>query len=99
MKMCEAINGIRESDIMGGLSITFRPKGHTYKVATIDMISGIVYFVRLFWSAHETLVKRLYLIEAEWRIYASVTYPPLDQIMACRLAGAKPLFEPMLEYC
>ena len=27
------------------------------------------------------------------------TRPPLLQIMACRLAGAKPLSEPMLEYC
>ena len=36
------------------------------------------------------------LIEAEWRIYASVNYPSLVQIMACRLVGAKPLSEPML---
>ena len=39
------------------------------------------------------------LIEAEWRIYASVHWPSLDQIMACHLVGAKPLSEPMLEYC
>ena len=45
------------------------------------------------------LVTENYLIEAEWRIYASVNYPSLGQIMACRLAGAKPLSEPMLEYC
>ena len=40
-----------------------------------------------------------YLIEVEWRIYASVALPALVQIMACRLDGAKPLSEPMLEYC
>ena len=39
------------------------------------------------------------LIEAEWRIYASVNQPSLVQIMACRLDGAKPLSEPMMEYC
>ena len=39
------------------------------------------------------------LIEAEWRIYASVNLASLVQIMACRLAGAKPSSEPMLEYC
>ena len=39
------------------------------------------------------------IIEAEWRIYASINYPSLVQIMACRLIGAKPLSEPMLEYC
>ena len=38
------------------------------------------------------------LIEAEWRIYAWVNFPSLVQIMACRLIGAKPLSEPMLEY-
>ena len=38
------------------------------------------------------------LIEAEWRKYASVNLPSLVQIMACRLVGAKPLPEPMLEY-
>ena len=38
------------------------------------------------------------LIEAEWRIYASVVQPSLVQIMACRPDGAKPLSEPMMEY-
>ena len=33
------------------------------------------------------------------RIYASVKYPPLVPRMASRLPGAKPLSEPMLEYC
>ena len=36
-------------------------------------------------------------IEAEWRIYASVNYPSLVQIMDCLLVDAKPLSEPMLE--
>ena len=40
-----------------------------------------------------------YLIEAERRIYAHKTSPSLVQIMACRLIGAKPLSEPMLDYC
>ena len=39
------------------------------------------------------------LIEAERRIYASVNQPSLVQIMACHLDGAKPLSEPLLEYC
>ena len=43
--------------------------------------------------------KGLQLIEAEWRIYALVNKPSLVQIMACRLDGAKPLSEPMMEYC
>ena len=37
--------------------------------------------------------------EAEWRLYASVNYPPLVQIMTCRLVSTKPLSEPMVEYC
>ena len=49
----------------------------------------------------------IYLVEAEWRvyiyiyiyIYASVNWSSLVQIMACRLVGAKPLSEPILEYC
>ena len=45
-----------------------------------------------------SLHSHLQLIEAEWRIYASVIKPSLVQIMACRLVGAKPLSEPMLEY-
>ena len=39
------------------------------------------------------------LIEAELRIYASVSWSSLFQIMACRLVGAKPLCESILEYC
>ena len=38
------------------------------------------------------------LIEAKWRIYASVNLTSLVQIMARALIGAKPLPEPMLEY-
>ena len=34
-----------------------------------------------------------------WRTYVSVNLPSLVQIMACRLDGAKPLSEPMLEWC
>ena len=30
---------------------------------------------------------------------SQLTRPSLVQIMACRLVGAKPLSEPMLEYC
>ena len=39
------------------------------------------------------------LIEAEWRMYASVKWPSLFQVMASRLVGAQPLSEPMLENC
>ena len=31
--------------------------------------------------------------------YMSVNQPALAQIMACRLVGTEPLFEPMIEYC
>ena len=40
----------------------------------------------------------LNLIAAEWRIYASVNFPSLVKTMVCRLNGAKPQSEPMLEY-
>ena len=40
---------------------------------------------------------RLKVSSAKWR--PSVNKPSLVQIMACRLDGAKPLPEPMLEYC
>ena len=39
------------------------------------------------------------LIEAECRILPSINLSSLVQIMACRLIGAKPLSEPMLDYC
>ena len=38
------------------------------------------------------------LVEARWRIYESAIWPLLVQVMACRLVGAKPFSEPMLEY-
>ena len=34
-----------------------------------------------------------------YAMYASISYPSSVQIMACRLAGAKPLSEPLLKYC
>ena len=37
------------------------------------------------------------IIEAEWRIHALTNQPSLVQIVACLLAGVKPLSEPMLE--
>ena len=40
----------------------------------------------------------LQLIEAGWRIYASVN-SSLVQIMACRLIATKPLSKPILDYC
>ena len=45
------------------------------------------------------VLEKIKLIEAEWRIYALVNLSSLFQIMACRLIGAKPLSEPMLDYC
>ena len=38
-------------------------------------------------------------IEAEWRMYASVNQSSSVPTMAYCLAGAKPWFEPVLEYC
>ena len=35
------------------------------------------------------------IIEAPWRIYASVMCPSLVRMVACRRVGAKPLFVPM----
>ena len=39
------------------------------------------------------------LSEAKRRIYAPVNYPILVKIMGCRLIGAKPLSEPLMDYC
>ena len=39
----------------------------------------------------------LWLIEAEWCIYASVQLPSSFHIMTCRLVGAKPLYKPLLD--
>ena len=49
---------------------------------------------RLIWNG--TSINSLRLSDAYMR---QKTRPPLLKIMACRLIGAKPLFEPMLEYC
>ena len=51
------------------------------------------------WITPRWLFSILKLIEAEWRIYASVIWPALVQTMVCRLDGAKPLPEPMQECC
>ena len=48
--------------------------------------------------SHLQGANKLISIEAKWCIYASVNKPSLVQIMACRLAGTKPLSEPMLEF-
>ena len=37
-----------------------------------------------------------FLIEAEWRIYASGTRPSLDELLACCFFGAQPSSQPML---
>ena len=47
---------------------------------------------------HRRILMDSLIIEAGWRIYASVIWPSLVQIMACRLVGAKPLSEPMLGF-
>ena len=39
------------------------------------------------------------MVGAEGRIYASVDQPQLVQIMGCRLVGAKPFSEPIMEHC
>ena len=48
---------------------------------------------------HLSNMNRINSLRPEWRIYVSVNSPSLVQIIACRLIGAKPLSEPMLEYC
>ena len=53
-------------------------------------------------ASHASYMTFIYqLIKAELRryMYASVIKPPLVQIMAWRLVGAKPLSDPKLEYC
>ena len=52
----------------------------------------------LYSHALECCLRQSKLIEAEWRMYASVNLSSLVQIKACRLVGAKPLSEPMLHY-
>ena len=63
-------------------------------VTRIVCVSYLTFYTRMYcvYTYH-------YLIEAERRIYASVNLQSLFQIMACRLVGAKPLSETMLEYC
>ena len=53
----------------------------------------------LYWNRDNRKIYTVPVDEALWRIYASVDSPSLDQIMAWPMAGAKPLSEPMLEYC
>ena len=53
--------------------------------------------LRTFYFKYGFILKLI--IEAEWRIYASVNFSFLVQIMACRLVGAKPLSTPRMEYC
>ena len=82
-------------------------------VAYIDQdtkMKNILFRTRILYTVEQTRQNRQYfnkviakgfgyqLTEAEWHIYTSVNLPSLVQIMACRLAGAKPLSEPMLEY-
>ena len=72
-----------------------------YKLAfckSSSILSSIHWIILITWMQRRQQ-NVLKLIEAEWRIYASVNKPSLVQIMACRLDGAKPLSEPMLEYC
>ena len=61
---------------------------HMFRCPTVRFISRIVTWI---WFA--------YLIETEWSIYGSVNCPSLVQEMACRLVGANPSYEPMLNYC
>ena len=62
--------------------------GHRLTYVSIDLPLGHMQNVTHFW-----------LIQAQGRIYVSVNKPSLVQIMACSLAGNKPLSETMLEYC
>ena len=59
-------------------------------------------FMTLFWHwAINVFNERviLKLNEAEWRKYASVNLLSLVLMMACPLAGTKPLLELILEFC
>ena len=67
-------------------------------------------FTEIFWDTCSFLSNRksaylmkrcffFHVAETEERIYASQPMPSLVQIMTRRLIGAKPLYEPMLEYC
>ena len=60
----------------------------------VDLLGGYAKWQKLPWG-----MMTLLLIEANCRLYASVSQQLLVQIVACRLVGAKPLTEPMLECC
>ena len=54
-------------------------------------------FPGLYTGESKHIASHLKLIEAGWRMYASVNEPSLVQIVACNLVGTKPLSEPMLQ--
>ena len=71
-------------------------------IITWELAKPLFYQVSCFLYGHygkQVILPTIFLIEAAWRIYASLKWPILFEITACRLAGAKPLFEPTLEYC
>ena len=56
----------------------------------------------IIWTNDDSLhhsASTILLIEAKWRIYASVNKPSVVQIMACCLVNGKPLSEPKMQYC
>ena len=97
---------IIESSIIKTPSVIPRDGSKTVLVLIIDVYSNDIPSPTItcglgksiiFWKKMTRYIETK-LIQAEWRIYASANLPSLVQIIACRLVGAKPLSEPMLEY-
>ena len=62
----------------------------------VELVSSEAQLVHWGWCC--AIITQQWPIEVEWYMH-QLTTPSLVQIMSCRLISAKPLSEPMLEYC
>ena len=77
---------------------------YSWQLGIIGLEPTVTYFADAYIGSSVSMIKHT---ETDWRIYAynqigvseymrQWTMPPLIQIIACRLFGAKPLSKPML---
>ena len=70
-----------------------------FRRTTVEDTGYYTVFASTPWGDKAPLVKFDNLIEGERRIYTSVAWPSLVLGNDLTVVGAKPLSEPMLEYC
>ena len=92
--LCNDVSHWLDASLESALYLTFPPKSPRFLLMHVlgSRCSWAVCELPEPWVINS-------IIKAKWRIYASVNWQSLDQIMACRQVGAKPVPEPMLEYC